>query len=197
MTSTSARGYDDTAELMEMAIGIFDGRFKSVENAARSVLSNPTQSNVDRLRRKFRQQDWMNKGRQEFLRRSLEPDVVQSGREATFSEYVRVIPVRLRHPVTTIRAIFIRDIFWNAPWIQMMFHVWWITLLPVVVGLARISLGLGLGEGFTYWHMPFFALVSLMPLAFCLLMLEEHEGFPSLLEDGSGSNVEDQPPCPA
>lgn len=31
MTSTSARGYDDTAELMEMAIGIFDGRFKSVE----------------------------------------------------------------------------------------------------------------------------------------------------------------------
>lgn len=79
----------------------------------------------------------------------------------------------------------------------MMFHVWWITLLPVVVGLARISLGFGLGEGFTYWHMPFFALVSLMPLAFCLLMLEEHEGFPSLLEDGSGSNVEDQPPCPA
>lgn len=197
MTNNSARGYDDTKELMEMAIGIFDGRFKSVEHAARSVLSDPKQSNVDRLRRKFRQQDWMNKGREEFLRRSLEPDVAQDGREATFSDYVRVIVLKLRHPMTTVQAIFTRDIFWNAPWIQMMFHVWWITLLPVPVSLARVGLGFGLGEGFTYWHMPFFALGSLMPLAFCLLTLEEHEGFPILLGDGNHHDVEDQDALPA
>lgn len=197
MTSSSARGYDDTKELMEMAIGIFDGRFKSVENAARSVLSDPTQSNVDRLRRKFRQQNWMNKGREEFLRRSLEPDVVQDGRETTFSDYIRVILLRLRHPVTTVQAIFTRDIFWNAPWIQMMFHVWWLTLLPILVSLARFGLGFGLAEGFTYWHMPFFALVSLMPLAFCLLTLEEHQGFPILLGDGNHQGVEDHDALPA
>jgi hypothetical protein len=197
MTNTSARGYDDTRELMEMAVGLFEGRFKSVDQAARTVLSDPKQSNVDRLRRKFRQQGWMDKGREEFLRQSLEPSVEDDDQPEGFSDYLRVIRIRLRHPAATFRAIFTKDIFWNAPWIQMMFHMWWLTLLPVVVNLLRIALGFGLGHGFAYWNMPLFVLMSFMPLAFCLLTLEEHEGFPILLRDGSRHEVKDQEPCPA
>ncbi len=192
MTNSRTRGYDDTRELMEMAVGIFDGRFKSVDHAARSVLADPKQSNVDRLRRKFRQQDWMDRGREEFLRQSLEPEDVDDCPSATFSDHVRVIGLRLGHPLTTVRAIFTRDVFLNAPWIQMMFHMWWLGLLPVVVSLVRVGLGFGMGEGFTYWHMPFFVIMSLMPLSFCLLMLEEHQGFPTLFEsrDESGHSSE-------
>jgi hypothetical protein len=196
MTNSSARGYDDTRELMEMAVGLFDGRFKSVDHAARSVLSDPKQSNVDRLRRKFRQQGWIDRGREEFLRQSVEGDIGPDAPPETLANYMRVIRGRLRHPVATVQAIFTKDIFWNAPWIQMTFHVWWLTLLPVVVSLARIALGFGPGEGFNYWIMAFFVFMSLMPMSFCLLTLEDHEGFPTLLGEDSRGDTMDQAACP-
>ncbi|NTF17792.1 hypothetical protein G6L37_05215 [Agrobacterium rubi] len=56
------RGYDDTAYLAEMADGVIRKRFTSVDEAARSVLGEDGGSNVDRLRRKYREQNWHDRG---------------------------------------------------------------------------------------------------------------------------------------
>lgn len=56
------RGYDDTGYLSEMAEGLVSRRFASVDEAAKSVLCEEAGSNVDRLRRKFREQNWYQKG---------------------------------------------------------------------------------------------------------------------------------------
>jgi hypothetical protein len=195
MTSSSARGYDDTKELMEMAVGIFDGRFKSVDHAARSVLPDPKQSNVDRLRRKFREQDWMDKGREEFLRQSLEPDRAEASQPARHSdaEYLRAIRLRLRHPMDSVTAILTKDVFWNAFPVQLMFHIGWLLLLGPAMIVLSVTLGFGTGEEFTYWHPPIFLVGSVISLLASLAMLEEYQGFPSLISHGSGTGHKDEP----
>ncbi len=179
MTSSSARGYDDTKELKEMAIGIFDGRFKSVDHAARSVLSDPKQSNVDRLRRKFRQQGWMDKGRDEFLHRAkLAPE--NDGDPFSLKDYMYVVAVRLRHPISTLRDIFAKEPFWNAPYIPAMFIAFVMGLLPAIQACVKTALGMPLPEDFSLWLVPVFVLLSLLPLGVCLLALEEYQDYPTL-----------------
>jgi hypothetical protein len=62
------RGYDDTKYLEAMGHGIMTGEYSSVEQAARTVLQEDGGSNVDRLRRKFRQDGWFVKSRDEYVR---------------------------------------------------------------------------------------------------------------------------------
>jgi hypothetical protein len=56
------RGYDDRALLKRMADGLVSREFGSVDEAAKSVLGEESSSNVDRLRRKFREQGWYERG---------------------------------------------------------------------------------------------------------------------------------------
>lgn len=56
------RGYDDSALLKRMADGLVLREFGSVDEAAKSVLEEESGSNVDRLRRKFREQGWYERG---------------------------------------------------------------------------------------------------------------------------------------
>lgn len=73
------RGYDDTTYLTEMAAGLVSRKFNSVDEAAKAVLAEDGGSNVDRLRRKFREQGWYEKGlaahvEAEIKRRGLVPE---------------------------------------------------------------------------------------------------------------------------
>jgi hypothetical protein len=61
-TVETIKGYDDSAYLQEMAGGIITRRFNSVDEAAKAVLGEDSGSNVDRLRRKYREQNWHEKG---------------------------------------------------------------------------------------------------------------------------------------
>lgn len=61
------RGYDDSRYLKEMADGIIVRRYASVEDAAKSVLGEDTGSNIDRLRRKFREQNWYDRGLNDYV----------------------------------------------------------------------------------------------------------------------------------
>lgn len=61
------RGYDDSPLLKRMADGLVSREFGSVDEAAKSVLGEDTGSNVDRLRRKFREQGWYEKGLNDYV----------------------------------------------------------------------------------------------------------------------------------
>jgi hypothetical protein len=65
--STPTRGYDDSRYLKEMADGIIVRRFSSMEEAAKTVLGEESGSNVDRLRRKFREQNWYERGLSDYV----------------------------------------------------------------------------------------------------------------------------------
>jgi hypothetical protein len=84
---TALRGYDDSRYLKEMADGIIIRRFASVEDAAKTVLGEETGSNIDRLRRKFREQNWYERGLNDYVdaeinRRSA--DIENPGPDAWF-----------------------------------------------------------------------------------------------------------------
>ncbi|MCZ7860919.1 hypothetical protein O9X98_05835 [Agrobacterium salinitolerans] len=64
---SSLRGYDDSPYLKEMADGIITRRFASVDEAAKAVLDEEAGSNVDRLRRKFREQNWYERGLNDYV----------------------------------------------------------------------------------------------------------------------------------
>lgn len=66
------RGYDDTALLKEMADGIVTRRYGSVDEAAKAVLGNSPVSNADRLRRKFREQNWYERGLNDYVEAELQ-----------------------------------------------------------------------------------------------------------------------------
>ena len=81
------RGYNDTPLLSEMAAGLVTRRYGSVDEAAKAVLNVDGGSNVDRLRRKFREQNWYEIGLSdhvdaEIARRNLivEPGWLKSAR---------------------------------------------------------------------------------------------------------------------
>lgn len=63
----TTRGYPDDKYLKEMAAGVISKRFGSIDEAAKAVLNEEAGSNVDRLRRKFREQDWFSKGLAEYV----------------------------------------------------------------------------------------------------------------------------------
>lgn len=78
----NSRGYDDTHYLTEMAAGIVTRRFSSVDEAAKKVLGNSSSSNADRLRRKFREQKWYERGLNDYVEAELgrRQTVVESAR---------------------------------------------------------------------------------------------------------------------
>lgn len=72
------RGYDDQELLRKMATGMMEREYLSVDEAARQVLGEEGGANVDRLRRKFRSENWFEKGlaihvENEIRRRGLVP----------------------------------------------------------------------------------------------------------------------------
>jgi hypothetical protein len=69
------RGYDDSALLKRMADGLVSREFSSVDEAAKAVLGEDTGSNVDRLRRKFREQGWYERG----LNDHVEAQILERG----------------------------------------------------------------------------------------------------------------------
>jgi hypothetical protein len=70
-TEMKQRGYDDTTYLTEMAEGMVTRRFASVEDAAKTVLDETGGSNVDRLRRKFREQGWYERGLESYVQAEI------------------------------------------------------------------------------------------------------------------------------
>lgn len=61
------KGYDDSETLKAMAAGLINRKFSSVDEAARSLIGESSGSNVDRLRRKYREQNWHQKGLDEYV----------------------------------------------------------------------------------------------------------------------------------
>ncbi|NTF16868.1 hypothetical protein G6L37_00315 [Agrobacterium rubi] len=96
------RGYDDTRYLGEMAAGLVTRRYQKVDEAAKAVLGEDGGSNVDRLRRKFREQNWYEKGLSDYMEaeiasRNLIP-------EPAYHRHVRRFLDRLSAPLQTISA---------------------------------------------------------------------------------------------
>jgi hypothetical protein len=55
----------------EMADGMVTRRFDSVEEAVKTVLGESGGSNVDRLRRKFREQGWYERGLDAYVQAEI------------------------------------------------------------------------------------------------------------------------------
>ena len=66
-TNKTSKEYDDSANLRAMANGIIMRQFNSVDEAAKAVLGEDGGLNVDRLRRKYREQNWHEKGLAAFV----------------------------------------------------------------------------------------------------------------------------------
>lgn len=86
--TTSLRGYDDSPYLKEMADGIITRRFASVEEAAKAVLGEEAGSNVDRLRRKFREQNWYERGLNDYVEAEINRRAAEAPIEATEVEFL-------------------------------------------------------------------------------------------------------------
>lgn len=165
------KGYDDTKELKAMAAGIKNGIYTSVEQAAKAVLADPRQSNVDRLRRKFREQDWHLQTARTPIRELPTPN----GREC-----VEILKKRLRNPWKTIARMYSRDVRSDYPFITAMALLSSIPVILLVTDIPKdliahhtISGKLLLGIGVEA------ALATFIHLL-CMLSLERFEGFPSI-----------------
>jgi hypothetical protein len=77
--TTIQRGYDDTGYLTDMAEGLVVRTWGSVDEAAKAVLGEEGGSNVDRLRRKFREQNWYERG----LSAHVEAEIARRGLSTT------------------------------------------------------------------------------------------------------------------
>lgn len=65
------RGYDDGKLLEEIAVGIFEQRFASVDEGAKFVTGEDGGANVDRLRRKYRTENWFRRGLEIYTARKI------------------------------------------------------------------------------------------------------------------------------
>jgi hypothetical protein len=97
------RGYDDTGYLTEMAAGLVSRRYSSVDEAAKSVLCEEAGSNVDRLRRKFREQNWYEKG----LAAHVEAEIASRGliSEPCYHRTARHLLGTVRAPLDSLRRV--------------------------------------------------------------------------------------------
>ncbi len=97
------RGYDDSALLKRMADGLVSREFGSVDEAAKAVLEEDSGSNVDRLRRKFREQGWYEKG----LNDHVEAQIAARGLiEPNFGAKICVkIEKAFREPLPTLERL--------------------------------------------------------------------------------------------
>lgn len=97
------RGYDDTGHLKQMAAGLVVRTFGSVDEAAKAVLGEDGGSNVDRLRRKFREQRWYEKGLAEYM----DAEIASRGLipEPRYHRMLRGVSEAVATPVETMRRI--------------------------------------------------------------------------------------------
>lgn len=97
------RGYDDTRYLTEMASGLVSRRYASVDEAAKAVLCEDAGSNVDRLRRKFREQGWYEKG----LAAHVEAEIASRGliTEPGYHRAARHLIQTMRAPIESLRRM--------------------------------------------------------------------------------------------
>lgn len=97
------RGYDDTINLTEMASGLVSRRFSSVDEAAKAVLAEDGGSNVDRLRRKFREQNWYEKG----LSDHIDAEISRRGliEEPSYHKIFRRLKESMCHPFIPFRRV--------------------------------------------------------------------------------------------
>jgi hypothetical protein len=154
---TKIRGYDDSALLKVMADGLVAREYASVEEAAKAVLSEDSGSNVDRLRRKFREQGWYERGLNDYV----ETQIAERG----------LMKVNMGAKL----CIFIEDAFRNPkPVFERLFHILGVLLFRTFdVDGRRISGKERLG-GFlrvvSVAAMPFIILDALV----YLIRLQEH-----------------------
>lgn len=108
------RGYDDSSLLKRMAEGLVSREFNSVDEAARTVLDEDTGSNVDRLRRKFREQGWYEKGLNDYVEAQIaERGLIKSNSGARLcvraeEAFRNPMPV-LEHVMKLLFVLLIRD----------------------------------------------------------------------------------------
>jgi hypothetical protein len=97
------RGYDDTEYLTEMATGLVSRRYSSVDEAAKAVLCEDAGSNVDRLRRKFRAQNWYEKG----LAAHVEAEIAGRGliAEPGYHRTARKLLLTVMAPLESLRRV--------------------------------------------------------------------------------------------
>lgn len=159
-------GYDDSKELLKMAKGLRSGMYSSVEQAAKAVLEDPRQSNVDRLRRKFRDQNWRN--------RFATVDT------PTFRDCLTIIRRRMGTPKATVRRFFARDVRADYPFIPTMSLLSALVVLLTVDKIVStlitdraISMGLVLS-------LLVICAMSAIIQTLCVLSLDRFEGYPSL-----------------
>lgn len=82
-TDHKVRGYDDSAYLKQMADGLVTREYGAVDEAAKAVLDEESGSNVDRLRRKFREQGWYERGLQDYVQTEIKKRGMIKGTWAT------------------------------------------------------------------------------------------------------------------
>lgn len=98
-TSETIKGYDDSAYLKAMADGIITRQFNSVDEAAKAVLGEEGGSNVDRLRRKYREQNWHEKGLAAFVEAEIaRRDLIAA---PAHMKLLHALRTRLASPMTT------------------------------------------------------------------------------------------------
>ncbi|MCV9964773.1 hypothetical protein OIU34_23050 [Pararhizobium sp. BT-229] len=98
----SLRGYDDSPYLKEMADGIITRRFASVDEAAKAVLDEEAGSNVDRLRRKFREQNWYERGLNDYV----EAEINRRADEAPATDAQPAFVTATGRPMNKVEVLF-------------------------------------------------------------------------------------------
>lgn len=135
------RGYDDTQELKKMARGIMTGEYTSVEQAARAVLNEDGGSNVDRLRRKFRQDNWFVKGRDDYFVELLsgpQPRLMYGDDINSWSYLLKAWRRFMRNPIASTMRIQRSESFWERESTVAIMYIGWIIQFPTLVFLLTI-----------------------------------------------------------
>lgn len=103
-TGETFKGYDDSAHLKAMADGIITRKYNSVDEAAKAVLGEEGGSNIDRLRRKYREQNWHEKGLAAYVEAEIaKRDLIAA---PTHMKLLAVLTDRLASPATTALQAF-------------------------------------------------------------------------------------------
>jgi hypothetical protein len=100
--TNAVRGYDDSPYLKEMADGIITRRFASVDEAAKVVLDEEAGSNVDRLRRKFREQNWYDRGLNDYV----EAEINRRAAETTITDLEPAFLTATGRPMNKAEVVF-------------------------------------------------------------------------------------------
>lgn len=135
MNTKNARGYDDTLHLEQMAKGIIEGRYSSVTEAAKKVLGEDAGSNVDRLRRKFRDDGSFQRGREGYVEKATmsnheETEVEKVSFFVGLFEIVKALSRFYRSPLLYLKGIFFTT-YMHSLFIRMLTFGWIIGLINV------------------------------------------------------------------